>query len=389
MPSTFPIITTIDDVLPFIDGTTEFITVDKGWYTYIDYVIRKDETFAEHAGIRKECRGIKFYNDGRILARPFQKFFNVGEKYETSLGAIGRVVPKSVQLKMDGSMVHGVVSPDGEVVLMTRKGRTDTALRAEAALTDKHREVITKCFLEGFTPLFEYTAPDNRIVIAYNEPRLTLLAVRHTVTGVYRKLDDYVGVIPVVDNVKPIPAHRETDIESWAKQVKEWGGEEGIVATLPDGLMVKVKADSYVVKHRAKDSLSRDRDVVTLILKGEEDDLIPLLDERSTEALKRYAKDVRDELSKTIQKLADFVAKAKANGATAKEFATEYALKELNGSEQPPAFKIFRGANANEAVMDYLKANTDKRKGLESILPLIGNKEWSNYYSFWGDQDES
>ena len=49
-----------------------------------------------------ECRGIKFCPEGLILARPFRKFFNYGER-----GAdLPAHRPHYITHKMDGSMVH-------------------------------------------------------------------------------------------------------------------------------------------------------------------------------------------------------------------------------------------------------------------------------------------
>ncbi len=78
---TYPTIHHIDDVLPHIAGRSEFVVAERDGYTAIDYNFALADTFDDP--MRLECRGIKFDADGKILARPFQKFFNIGEREDT------------------------------------------------------------------------------------------------------------------------------------------------------------------------------------------------------------------------------------------------------------------------------------------------------------------
>ena len=87
----FPEIRTIDDVLPAIEGRKEFYVTDKGYYKVINYHVNLEDTFPEIdeqdpiPAVRRECRGIMFNtHSGRIIRRPFHKFFNLGERLETT-----------------------------------------------------------------------------------------------------------------------------------------------------------------------------------------------------------------------------------------------------------------------------------------------------------------
>ena len=71
-------ITNIQPLLRAIESKPEFVVIDKGDFTVIDYVYQDQHTFDDP--ITMECRGIKFDKDGLILARPFRKFFNYGER---------------------------------------------------------------------------------------------------------------------------------------------------------------------------------------------------------------------------------------------------------------------------------------------------------------------
>ena len=87
-----------------------------------------DDTF--DTAIARECRGLKFDADGRIIARPFHKFFNLGEKERVE--DIDWSAPHQLFDKLDGSMIHPAML-NGEMVFMTRMGATDQARLAQAS----------------------------------------------------------------------------------------------------------------------------------------------------------------------------------------------------------------------------------------------------------------
>jgi RNA ligase len=111
------------------------------------------------------------------------------EKEETQLANVDFSEPHTVYTKLDGSFLSPFMV-EGKVRFGTKMGLTDVALQAEPFIA-AHPEYLafsTWCIENGITPVFEYTAPDNRIVIHYDKPMLTLLACRHMITGEYLPL---------------------------------------------------------------------------------------------------------------------------------------------------------------------------------------------------------
>ena len=197
----FPEIRTIDDVLPHIEGREEFIVAERDFGTVVNYVVAMQDTFEMYpngfnngrlqqydygGAVRRECRGIKFYRDGTIAARPFHKWFNVGEREETQIHAIDMNVPHTIEEKLDGSMIHPMFV-DGYVRWMTKMGITSVSMQAEEfiAKNTKYKEFATWCLSNGLTPIFEWCSPFNQIVVPYEKDQLTLLAVRETISGKY------------------------------------------------------------------------------------------------------------------------------------------------------------------------------------------------------------
>ncbi|MFU0504167.1 RNA ligase [Pseudaminobacter sp. NGMCC 1.201702] len=361
----------INDVLPYVEGRKDFVVADKGDYTVIDYVFAGEDTFDHPA--RVECRGIKFAPDGSVLARPLHKFMNIGQAPDTQPDKIDFGQPHTITEKLDGSMIHPAIV-SGEVVFMTRMGRTDVAKKAERHLTE-HVEMACRAMLDNhITPIFEWTAPENRIVVRYDDSNLTLLAVRHNYSGAYQ--DRKSAAMWARDMGIPLVSHRSpshtnaADFLAYARAIQ---GAEGFVVRFDNGLWVKAKGDDYVLKHRAKDSILQEKNILALVLNGGLDDVLPLLDEPDARAAREYAAAVEAGLAETAEELERRVA-ANSN-LPQKEFALEFA-SELPALLQAPAYQVRRGANAHDVIRARIAANTNSQSHVDANRALHGAR-WS------------
>lgn len=294
----FPIIKEIDDVRRYVGDHPNFVFIEGDCgNTYVDYVVQGDDTFPHmpaellDLNIRRvmmprECRGIAFSsNTGYIVSRPFHKFFNLGERPETLFDALDWSKPFQAQVKLDGSMVRPIrfegEAPDWEPYhrLATRKGITDVACEAELYSTFKEAGSIQGfCHImwdRGCTPIFEWVAPNNRIVLKYDEPQLVLLGVRELQSGNYlsyqRMQDARFYDIPIV------PLYEMNDPAQEIEALRAMEGMEGVVLVFQDGTRVKVKTDWYAGLHRVKSRLARERDVVGMVMENTIDDALQLL----------------------------------------------------------------------------------------------------------------
>lgn len=357
----------INDVLPHIEGRIDFVVAHKDGYSVIDYVFAGADTFAHPARI--ECRGLKFAPDGRIMARPLHKFFNLGERPETAPAVVDFSKPHTIMDKLDGSMIHPAIV-DGEVVFMTRMGRTDVARKAERHLTDKVRR-WSQCLSErGFTPIFEWTAPDNRIVVRYEDSALTLLAVRNTVDGEYwnrtdcRDLAHDMG-LPAVRHQVPQHANAIAFLD-YARGIQ---GAEGFVVRFDDGMWVKAKGEDYVLKHRAKDGIGLEKNLLALVMAGGLDDVLPSLDEADAAAARQYAHDVDVGSAATASALKRLV--ASNDNLSQKEFALTVAPT-LKPELRSVAFMVRRGMDAREVIRARIAANTSSQATVDENRILHG-----------------
>lgn len=365
----------ISEVLPHIEGRPEFIVADRGDYTVIDYMITTKESFDNP--VRRECRGLKFDKDGKLIARPFHKFFNISERESTQPHLVDFSKPHRIMDKLDGSMIHPAIIND-EVVFMTRMGRTDQAKAAEELfLTPLLSKALDLSLRYGNTPIFEYTGPKNRHVIKYAEPELTLLAGRSTIDGTYLSHDEcaewaaYVGV-PIVPQIQASWG----DTMAFLSFVRALQGKEGFVLwfdpaheTEPDRLLLKCKGEDYVLKSKAKDSIQLEKNVLALILQNGLDDVLPLLGEEERSAVEAYRSAVHSVLNATVRKLEALV----AGGAhlDQKTFAVEY-LDGVPSDLRGLAFAVRRSGCAEEEVRKMLLKHVGSQNQVDIIRHFVG-----------------
>jgi RNA ligase len=203
----FPIISHIDDLLPFVLNKPEIsIKKQPNGCTVVCYAISTPDTFSDEYA--RECRGITFDPNGMIIARPLHKFFNIGEKEETQVGNVDWTKVARVMDKRDGSMITSMVL-NGHVVTKTKKSfDTDQAVRALEYINThaNYHQFAVYCASINCTPTFEWTSPNDRIVLKYHHDELVLTHIRDNITGEY-VLDLVPRAehfhIPIVEDVTP------------------------------------------------------------------------------------------------------------------------------------------------------------------------------------------
>ena len=141
----FPHITCLNQVRDAIEGRDEFFVAERDWGYVVNYMVNlidsfpapttKDPELNEKYKIRRECRGIKFGLDGNIIARPYSKFFNLGERAETFPEVINWDQKFIILDKLDGSNLpelYGVIltSRGDGLSVRTKGNRRDRVIMA-------------------------------------------------------------------------------------------------------------------------------------------------------------------------------------------------------------------------------------------------------------------
>lgn len=380
----FPTITHINDVLPHIEGRDEFRVIEKDWYTVINYAVAFQETFQWDdndpvgSAIRRECRGLIFNKEGEIISRAYSKFFNVGEKEETQLNKVNLYEPHVVLEKIDGSMIRHIPTKEG-FRLATKAGITDVAMNAEVFIADKphYSTFINLCISQETTPIFEWVSRKNRIVVDYPEDNLILTGIRYNDTGKYVEYESMKRSASHLDIpvVKAVDGLAVQNIDLFVKQVREWDDGEGVVVRFQTGHMLKIKCDDYVLRHKSKDAINREKNVLQTILDDSVDDLVPLLTPEDGQRVQEFQNAFWLSLEDVATEIHDLY-KQIDKGQDQKEFAT-IAVPSVLPQYQPFMFKLRKGIPVRDLLVEQIQKSLGSQSKIDNVRWMFGDLKWN------------
>lgn len=202
----------------------------------------------------KSSRGT-IYNkaSGEIVARAFDKFFNVDEMPETYVQNLPLGLSFTVLEKVDGSL--GISYKHKGQWRMATRGSfySDQSKYATEHLIPKYN---FDCVPDDATPLFEIIYPENRIIVNYGDTReLVLLSVLDKETG---KDWSYDKIQELGKKLGCRVAERFSyTLEEMFKLQKEIDWQtEGWVILFENGLRVKIKGTDYLKIAKFKSHLT-------------------------------------------------------------------------------------------------------------------------------------
>jgi len=292
-----------NDLMTLVAESEAFYFADQNvgphWFRIFNYRLAAYTEFMRPNGT--ECRGHMFEitEDGynaqpiRLAALPMEKFWNLNENPST----MDLDLSKATHLwhKLDGSLISSY-DIMGNLYLKSKGSLASDQALASMAWLASHFEyhlATTRLAAAGHTVNFEWTAPDNRIVIGYEEPALRVLNVRDNINGGYMAMDvvrDHFGGW-VVEEAE-FDRHLLT-VTEFIESIPDMQGVEGYVVKLPDQL-VKIKTMWYLALHHTKDNINSPRRLFEAVLEEATDDMRTLFFD--------------DPLAlKTIQEMEDFV----------------------------------------------------------------------------------
>ncbi|MEO0917052.1 MAG: RNA ligase [Pseudomonadota bacterium] len=358
------VIESLEDVLPFIVPNTGIIHSEHDGYSVINYVYNMEDTF--DTAIARECRGLKFASDGQLIARPFHKFFNLGEKRPPQDEPWAQA--HAVLDKLDGSMIHPAIVK-GEMVFMTRMGVTEHGRTALRVATDGVRALARAMLDAGFTAIFEYTGPENRIIVSYGTTRLTLLAIRETLTGRYLSLAEITKIaakyeVPVVASLGTV-----SDVASFVRDARALEGVEGYVIAFEDGHRVKIKADLYALQHKAVSDIAEEKNLLALTVQGKLDDILPLLSNDVADKVRSYSDAVMTSVVRLEGEINGFVDAHQE--LERRDFAAK-TQSEIARPLQSVAFRALDGTPPRQALLELLDRATGSETKVDAIRPIFG-----------------
>ena len=222
----------------------------------------------------QQCRGLILDQDEdwRIVAWPFNKFFNHGEPNAAKIDWI----TARVQEKLDGSLMVMYWYDEGWQVATS--GMPDAAGTvhgtgmsfAQLFWETWYRQKLTEpaSVHRSYTFMFELTSPYNRVVVQHLQSSLTLTGVRNIWSGSEMPVEFRQSLNPV----------KEFGLQSLGDIVGTFEGmdplaQEGYVVVDINFNRVKVKHPGYVALHHLKSHFSVKR-IVEVVRTGESEEVL-------------------------------------------------------------------------------------------------------------------
>lgn len=221
------------------------------------------------------ARGIVFdYATGEVLARPFDKFFNLGEMIDTETGELKPIVSYvkqhlgfdnlsgdykhqkfRVMDKLDGSLGIAFWTGVDWYVKTAGSFESDQAKWAN----DWFDMLINPNVLDkSKTYLFEIIYNEDKHPIEYDFEGMVLLGIVDTQSGIEEPLSEILRVAKEL-NIRHAEVLEFTDFDEVVKYAKALPKtKEGVVITFENGFKLKVKGDEFLALQKIFHFLTKD-----------------------------------------------------------------------------------------------------------------------------------
>jgi hypothetical protein len=336
-----------------------------------------------------------------IVSRPMDRFFNAGDVHAAPIDWDTAVI----QCKLDGTMTElywdsvkeqwcvgtrsvpeanvcfgDIVSPlkentfyelfmyAADKTLLNRAlfdsvdveepiyGTMIEAWKAEPTIFENWLNNLDK----SFTYVFELTSPLNRVVVKYDDYRITILAARETATGKYIPTDELYKIgVPVVETW---PLKTLADIEAFLHD-SDPAKIEGAVVIDANHNRLKVKSKQWILASRAKDSVTMSkRNALECVIDESIDHVVPIL----SEELQDYMYKLRAGLIEYCSQIDVAFTTYRISSKDRKQFALSV---QVSGFWQTPFFNLYSGKWAT--TIDWLKYLSTVKKLTDSTLDTL------------------
>lgn len=304
----------------------------------------------------RRCRGlIVDLKNKKILAYPFEKFFNMDEMPETSYNTLKEKGAFEASEKLDGSM--GIFYFDKELgeFRIATKGSLDSE-QAQWANQNIPALICSQRLVENYTLVFEIISNRHRIVIDYRKKGypegLYLVGVRHLKSENMLPYKEVVAFAKEYD-LKVTNTYEFNTLDEIIDSIKGMDyNSEGYVLNF-DGLRVKIKSMDYLKVHRFLSRLSG-KNILEALIVGEEKDIVDLAPEEYIEEIKKTVLGYKNRALADIESLCTLFASAPKE--TRKEFAI-WVMSTVDPMKKAFMFSLFDGKLLDFKTMysSYLK----------------------------------
>jgi T4 RnlA family RNA ligase len=340
-----------------------------------------------------EMRGLTFVfnKDGSLFNRYvlLEKFFNLNQVPETLYSVVKNYKIKFISNKEDGSIASFIELPNGKIVGRSKMGFDNDQANGINRVYKTNKDIksfVDWCLSNDIIAIFEYVAPQNRIVLRYTGEELILLRLRDNLTGKHIDIRDHldkvgsVRIAPFEDDIKDL----DDLIELTATQVDK----EGSIVTCEDefgrDFFFKIKTPWYMSLHGLLTSdIYNEHVIISSILDDKIDDILGQIPEEEVETHKRINKIIEVVKKAISDKIHDLNLSYQVfvdMGEDRKEYALKYRGKEPNFAY---VMAMAKGIDSYDLAKDWISDNT---KRLMIAREWLKNREPSLFFK---DSEES
>ncbi len=294
-----------------IDGVKIFI---------YNYLISDKKAF--ESDYAKELRGLTItHENGKervFLSCP--KFFNIGEIEENLEKNLKLKTINKVTNKLDGSLIQ-FIEINGNVLAKSKQSFENSQAILAQSILDESVELkffVLDCWANNFYPLFELVGPSNKVVLDYPKDELKLIAVRDS-EGYFIDISKFY--------YKYVTESFDMTLDDMIHSAKNDNEIEGFVVGFTDNSIVKIKALSYLDKHRLTDESDSYKVILKRILNEDMDDIYAIISKEKKEKIQKLEANLDIFVAHYIQQIFDIIKKVK--GWERKHIAETYKNHEF------------------------------------------------------------
>jgi T4 RnlA family RNA ligase len=336
-----------------------------------------------------EMRGLTFVfnKDGSLYKRfvLLEKFFNLNQVTNSMYSVVKNYKIKFISNKEDGSIASFIKLPNGKIVGRSKMGFDNDQANGINRVYKTNKDIkslVDWCLSNDIIAVFEYVAPQNRIVLKYSEEELILLRLRDNKTGKHIDIRDHldkigsIKIAPFEDDIKDL----DHLIELTVTQVDK----EGSIVTCEDewgrDFFFKIKCPWYMERHGLlTDDIYREHIIIGYILDDKIDDILGQIPEEEKEAHERIRKIisiVKRALNKKVVEINLAYKEYVESGLSKKE----YALKNKTNSNFPFVMNMDKAEKlkvmAKEEILDIYDDMESYERALKRCQPYEMSVEW-------------
>lgn len=281
------------------------------------------------------CRSLVTDFNGVIVSRGFNKFFNYAEIRYTYKPEV--FIDSEFYEKVDGSYIAIFWYKDQWVV--RSKGSFDTPQAEKAKeLFNNYSDEVKNSFKKTLTHNFEVLYPENQIVVNYNGfEGLVYLATtsRKGDHFIMKDLDSSVTKAKTYDFIMDYKAIKNMDD----------GINEGFVGKTKDGMLFKIKFDTYIANHAIITNTSS-YDIWNAMRIGTIDDFLSIIPDECYEYVKRVRAEIEKERTNLLNEI--YATFNKLDKTLSKK---DFAIKYKNEPHISHFFRLYDGLEISDEVI--------------------------------------